>query len=148
MKEGDSHKILKLIMEKTKDFDFEWRLEGSANLFVQGMLVSVRDLDITSTKNGIKIFENVLSEYSPNCLYNQEKKFHSLVCFIDGFEVEVNAYDKTELNMFDKIKKNSWKDLVIPILPLKSAKLFYSMINRTEKVELIEDHLLKLRQNL
>jgi len=43
--------------------------------------------------------------------------------------------------MFDRIKKITWKDLHIPILPFPHAKNFYQLINRKEKVDLIERHL-------
>ena len=43
--------------------------------------------------------------------------------------------------MFDKTKIISWKNLQIPILPLENAKEFYKMINRKEKVELINKYL-------
>jgi hypothetical protein len=43
--------------------------------------------------------------------------------------------------MWDKIKIINWQGLSIPIIPLKYAKIFYQLINRQEKVELIEKYL-------
>ncbi len=73
--------------------------------------------------------------------FNQKIDGQSIVCEIEGFEVEINSYGDVELNMFDKTEKISWNGLEIPILPLRDAKHFYEKINRKEKADLISKYL-------
>lgn len=141
MEESDIKAILQLILKNIKNKDFIWRLEGSANLRIQGIDVSVNDLDITTDKKGIEIFREALKEFIIKDFFNPKVKGTSLVCNINDFEVEINCYGDKELKMFDKIKKIIWQDLEIPILPLEYAKQFYELINRKEKVELIKRYL-------
>ncbi len=49
MDEQDIKKILQIIFNNLQDKEFIWRLEGSANLKIQGVDVSVRDVNLRST---------------------------------------------------------------------------------------------------
>lgn len=145
MEDNDIYEILKFILIKIKDKKFTWRLEGSANLKIQGIDISVRDLDIATNKEGINIFRKLLREFIIEDYYKEEIKAESLICSIINSEVEVlnrNPDDKG-LNMFNKIKIIKWKELQIPILPLEYALEFYKIIDKQDKVELIENHLQK-----
>ena len=141
MEENNIKEILSIILNSLQGKEFTWRLEGSANLKIQGVEVSVQDLDITTNNEGIKIFRDALKKFIVKDFFNQKINGLSLVCDIIGFEVEINLYGDRGLNMFDKTKKILWKGLQIPILPLKYAKRFYELINRKEKVELINKYL-------
>ena len=141
MDEKDIEKILRIILDNLKGKEFNWRLEGSANLKIQEVDVSVRDLDIATDDEGIEIFRTTLKKFIVKDFFSEKVKGSSLVCDITGFEVEINSYGDKELNMFDKIKKVTWQNLQIPLLPLESAKKFYEMINRKEKAHLISKHL-------
>jgi len=141
MNEEQIYNLLKLIIDRLKGKEFVWRLEGSINLKIQGVDVNVdADLDITTDDEGMKIFRKTLKKFIVKDFFSQKIKGHSIVCDINGLEVEINSYgDKRD--MFDKIKKITWKNFNIPILPLPYAKQFYQFINYTEKVALIEKHL-------
>ena len=141
MNEKNIQKILQIILDSLQGKEFIWRIEGSANLKIQGVDVSVRDLDITTNGEGIEIFRNALKEYIVKDFFNQKINGLSLVCDIKGFEVEINSYGDRRLDMFDKTKKILWQNLQIPILPLEYAKKFYELINRKEKVDLISKYL-------
>jgi hypothetical protein len=141
MEEENIRDILKLILESIQGKEFIWRLEGSANLKIQGVDVSVADLDITTNNEGIEIFRSALKEFIVKYFFSRKIKGYSLVCDINSFEVEINSYGDRELDMFDKTKNMVWKGLQIPILPLNSAKKFYELINRKEKVDLISKYL-------
>ena len=141
MNDNQIHDLLKLILNKLSDQQFSWRLEGSANLKIQGVDVSVRDLDITTDDKGIEIFRLALKKYIVKDFFNPKVDGTSLVCDINGLEVEIISHGNKKLDMFDKVKKISWKNLSIPTLPLLCAKEFYQAINRPEKVELIEKYL-------
>lgn len=140
MNEQNIKGILQIILESLQNKDFVWRLEGSANLKIQGVEVTVQDLDITTNDDGIDIFRKALKKYIVKDFFSKKINGLSIVCDINNFEVEINSYGDKKLNMFDKTKKISWKNLIIPILPLEYAKIFYELINRNEKVELISSH--------
>lgn len=141
MNEQNIKEILQIILNKLDDKKFSWRLEGSANLRIQGIDTNIRDLDITTNDKGIKIFKDTLEEYITKDFFNQKINGQSIICEINNFEVEINSYGDREKNMFDKTKIISWKNLQIPILPLEYAKEFYELINRKEKVKLISKYL-------
>lgn len=141
MDEQDIKGILQIILDSLQGKEVKWHLAGSANLKVQGVDVSVRDLDITTNDDGIVIFRNALKKFIVKDFFNPKINSNSLVCDIHGFEVEVNSYNDEELLFLDKTEKIFWNDLQIPIIPLKHAKKFYELINRKEKVDLISKYL-------
>ena len=143
MEEKDIYDILNIILERIKGKDFLWRLEGSANLKLQGMELSVKDLDIITSSEGVEVFREALKEYIEKDFYDDKLKAHSLVCNINGFEVEINCEDDKMLEMFDKVKNIDWRGLSIPTLPLENAKEFYRIVGKQEKVDLIEKYLKK-----
>ncbi len=141
MDEKNVIEILSIILNELKGKEFTWRIEGSANLMIQGVSVPIRDLDITTNDEGIEIFRDVLNKYLVRDFFNKKVNGLSLVYDINGFEVEVNSYGDREKNMFDKVKNILWHELDIPILPLKYAKMFYEAIGQKEKVDLISNYL-------
>ena len=141
MDEQNIKEILQIILDSLQGKEFIWRLEGSANLKIQDVEVSVQDLDITTNKEGIEIFRNALKKYIVKDFFSQKINGRSIVCDINNFEIEINSYGDRKLDMFDKTEKIFWNDLKIPILPLEYAKKFYEMINRKEKVDLISKYL-------
>lgn len=145
MEENNIYEILNVILRKIKGKRILWRLEGSANLKLQGVSVSVHDLDIATDAEGIKIFREVLREYIIGDSYREDISSEALLLNILGFEVEIlnRKPDKKRLNMFDKIGKIGWRDLTLPILPLVYALEFYKRIERSEKVKIIKAYLEK-----
>ena len=141
MDEQNIKDILQIILDSLQGKEFIWRLEGSANLKIQGVKVSVQDLDITTNDEGIEIFRNALKKFIVKDFFSQKINGRSIVCDINNFEVEINSYGNRELNMFDKTEKIFWNDLKIPILSLEYAKKFYELIDRKEKVDLISKNL-------
>src|SRR3989338_1580988 len=145
MNEEEIKQIIEIILNLIRYKKVTWRLEGSANLLIHGVNVSVRDLDITADNNGLKLFRELLNKFVIKDFFNNKIDGNSLVCDINGFEVEINCYGDRELNMFDKTKIITWKGLEVPIIPLEYARLFYERINSGDKVEIIKRHLGKLK---
>ncbi len=141
MDEKNIKEILQIILDSLQGKEFIWRLEGSANLKIQGVEVTVQDLDITTNNEGIEIFRSALKKYIVKDFFSQKINGRSIVCDINNFEIEINSYGDRELDMFDKTEKILWNDLKIPILPLEYAKKFYELINKKEKVDLISKYL-------
>ncbi len=141
MNQEDIKSILEIILNKLPRINFNWRLEGSANLLIQGIDVSVKDLDLTTDDEGINIFRSSLKNFQITDVYSEKIKGPSIIYNINGFEVEVNSYGDRKWDLFDKTKFIFWQGLEIPILPLEHAKKFYELIDRTDKVELISRYL-------
>jgi hypothetical protein len=141
VEEKDVEQILKIILDSLSDKEFEWYLDGSANLRVQGVNTSINDLDITTNDEGIEIFRTALKKFIVKDFFSQKVKGPSLICKMSGFEVEINSFGERKKNMFEKTKKISWNNLQVSILPLEYAKVFYELINRKDKVELISKYL-------
>jgi len=140
MNEQKVYELLAFILKEIRE-PFLWRLEGSANLLVQGVDVKVNDLDITTNEEGINIFRELFEDNLIVDEYSNKTKGPRLVLDIIGEEVEINCYGDRKKNYFDKIIDHEWNNLHIPILPLKYAKEFYEKIQRKEKVELISSYL-------
>lgn len=133
MDDQDIKKVLQVIVGTKCD----WRLDGSANLRVQGMDVSVRDIDLMTSDEGLDVFRKSLKKLIVHDFFNEKIQAQSLLCNIYGFEVEINSYKREELVMLDQTTNTKWEELEIPILPLKFAAKFYELTNRMEKAELI-----------
>lgn len=54
------YSILKIILKLTQGENFVWRLDGSANLLLQGIKTTVKDLGIDTNDEGIDIFKKYL----------------------------------------------------------------------------------------
>ena len=143
MDDTDLKKILEIILTRIKTEKIVWRLDGSSNLKIQGMNVTINDLDITTNEEGQKIFKKKLKEYVQKHHYSKKINGNTLICKINNFEVEINVYGDREKEYFEDIKKIKWQGLIVPIMPLAQAKEFYERIGRDEKVELINKHLTK-----
>jgi hypothetical protein len=141
MNEQDLQEILKIILDCLQSKEFIWRIEGSANLKIQGIDVSIKDLDITTNNEGIGIFRDSLRKYVVKDFFSEKINGNSLICDINGFEIEINSHGDRKSNFFDKTAKVVWRNLGVNVLPLEYAKKFYETINRKDKVELIEKYL-------
>ncbi|MBT4824206.1 hypothetical protein HN695_04375 [Candidatus Woesearchaeota archaeon] len=137
---------LKVIIAQITETDIVWRLEGSANLSLQGIKTEVNDLDITTNKKGLEIFRELLNKYIIKDFFDTNINSHRLILNINNFEVDINCYNKLELNMFESIKIISIDNLNIPVLPIKESLKFYKIINRKNKISLIEEFLLKINK--
>ena len=140
MEEQDIKEIIEIIAEKIRGKNVIWMLAGSTNLKVQGVKTSVRDVDITTNEEGIKLFKNALQDFGVEESFNEKTRAQTLDCTINGFEVEIQTYND-ERSMLDKVNIISWNDVEVPVLPLKHAKTFYEIIGRKEKVDMVSRHL-------
>lgn len=136
----DISRLLEIILNSLSNADFAWRVDGSANLAIQGIELPVNDLDITTDEEGIMLFKEALGKYIVDDFFNKQKNCKSLVCDINGFRVEINSFND-QRSMTDKNKTVLWKGLFVPILPLEYARIFYQQINRPEKVKIINSFL-------
>ena len=134
-------KTLKTIITLIKLKSFTWRLDGSANLYIQGVPTPVNDIDICTNSDGYRIFKKALEQYPQKEGYNERINTKFLKVNMNGVEIEVLVYDQFEIRMFDRIVQKSWMGMNLPILPLPDALIFYQQIHRLDKVDLLEQHL-------
>ena len=145
MTENELYKILKIILEKIGSQDLNWRLDGSANLLVQGIKLLPNDLDITVDENAKNYFKKRLLEYFMNEKIDTLGGAEVLKTNykINGIEVETVLRNNEQLDMLEKVEKITWQGLELPIIPLQLAKDFYEKIGRQAMVDLIDDFLSK-----
>lgn len=133
--------VISTLVRATRNKPISWRLEGSANLVVQGLKTAVNELNIATNHDGIEIFQECLLEYIPQLRYDEEKQAHILSCTIHNQQIEILAYHNADLQMLGRLRLTVWQGLLLPILPLELAKIFYEAINKPEKVQLIQQFL-------
>ncbi|OGD69567.1 hypothetical protein A3E89_02050 [Candidatus Campbellbacteria bacterium RIFCSPHIGHO2_12_FULL_35_10] len=141
------NQILSLIVNKLETVNYA--LIGSANLYIQGLEINPRDIDILTTPEDIKKIDEILGEYRTKEIFFDESggrnSFRSYYV-IDGVEIEVlgnvnNDYrdvkslDNKIYVEFDKIK--------IPCISLAEELNTYERMGRTEKYEMVKNFLNK-----
>ena len=141
MNDEELKEALEFICKRLENHSCTWRIEGSANLRVLGMNVSVNDLDITTNDEGIDVFRTVLQDVIVKDFFSSKLNGRSLICSVAGCEVEINAYGDRETDFFDEAVVFHWHGLRFPVLPLKFALEFYTSIGRQEKIDLIQEFL-------
>lgn len=129
--------ILSIILDKLGDKEIIFRLDGSANLLVQGIKTDVNDLDLATDEKGMSILKEVLKDYLIQEYQNEDINALSLEFEIKGEIVEAHYYEDARA-MLDNIIKVKWLELELPCISLEEAKKFYELINMPEKVKLIE----------
>ena len=147
MKEEEIYNLLKLIIRRLEGVNLDWRLDGSANLLVQGIDLKPNDLDIATNDKGLDIFYSQFNKFVVENRSGEKFEGRTVVLEINGKEVEINSYEDSQLEKLDCVKFLNWKDLIIPTLPLEEAKKFYERINREEKVKILTDKLKINKQN-
>ncbi|MDP3727982.1 MAG: hypothetical protein Q8R18_00870 [bacterium] len=138
MEEQDIFTVLKFITQHLDEHSIVWRIDGSANLRVQGVDVNVHDLDIKTNAEGLRIFKEVFKNYFVQEFYKEEIKGDVLEFEILGFPVEVinNKY-----NLLNRIKKISLQGMFLPVLPLREAREFYAATGKEKTVTVLDRHL-------
>jgi len=129
--------ILRIISEEAKNI--LWRIDGSANLFVQGLDCGVKDIDIITNSSGIAHLKKQLKEYISKSFYNSKKSAESLILLIKKEEVEINYYDKVKIDLFKDSKEITWEGLKFKVLPLNIAEKFYRDLGIIEKADKIKE---------
>ncbi len=147
--------ILKIVSEKLKDIP--WVLGGSSSLYLQGIDVKPRDIDIITTKeNAFKINE-ILKEFEINPVeFSETEKIRSYrgtfkiqdkeIDILGDFSEKIN---NNWINLAEKRLKTytlvTMGDLKIPVTPLEQHLESYTFLNREKDLEKIEK--IKKRMN-
>ncbi|KKS26381.1 MAG: hypothetical protein UU87_C0002G0060 [Parcubacteria group bacterium GW2011_GWA2_42_11] len=138
-------KILGIIKEKLDGINYAFI--GSVNLYVQGIGVQPRDIDILTTLADIKKIDKILEKYRIKDIYfdesegrNSYRSFYK----IDSVEIEVlgnvNNIARQPEALGRKILIN-FNGINLPCFLLTDELEAYRKMGRAEKVEIIEKFL-------
>jgi len=141
--------VLVLLIEKIPPAELPWALTGSAGLRLQGVDVSVNDLDLQTDAQTIYILEQKLAEFMkvPVHVWESEHTLsHHGQAEINGLQVEFlgdmrhrspsgiweSAVDIASVRVWV-----NWRELQVPVLPLQHEAIAYEKMGRVQKAELI-----------
>lgn len=138
-------KILELISKKLKGINYAFI--GSVNLYIQGVKVKPRDVDILTTSEEIKKIDQILKEFRTKEIYfdktegrNSYRSFYQ----IKGIEIEVLGNvdnfirDPKSLDRKIFVKFNQAQ---LPCILLEDESGTYKKMGRLDKVAMIEETL-------
>jgi hypothetical protein len=145
MKEKEIYETLKFFLNKIKWRKLIWRLNGSANLFVQGVKISPKDIDITTTPKDYKKFKLIFKDLIKKEDFEKDKGWQFILLDINGIELEIGYHREIylSLDMISKIKQIRFLDLNLNILSLEDSNKFYSIIHDSKKIKLIKEFIQK-----
>ena len=137
MEERDIHGILKLIVKRLENHFIVWRLDGSANLRVQGLDVPFSALEMRTNAEGLRVFKTVLKEFFTREEHNEDSEGDIVYFTLQGVELTVinNRY-----NLLHRVKKVHWRELDLPVFPLKEARAFYVALGKEKLDAIIDRH--------
>ena len=141
--------VLRLLIEKIPPARLPWALTGSAGLRLQGVDISVNDLDLQTDSQTIYFLEQRLAEFMKTPVHVWESEHtlsHHGQADINGLQVEFlgdmrqrspagvwePAVDIASIRIWV-----SWRGLQVPVLPLNHEALAYEKMGRMQKAELI-----------
>ena len=64
----DIFDVMKTVLENIHGERLNWRMDGSANLLVQGIGIKPSDIDITTDEDSYGIFNKAVKKYSSTAL--------------------------------------------------------------------------------
>lgn len=142
----DKTKILEIVKSIAQKLEvISYVLIGSVNLYLQGIKVNVRDVDILTTPEGIRKIDTILAEYRTKEIYfdetegrNSWRSFYE----IEGIEIEVlgnvtNAYRNPE-SVHRKVLVEI-DGVELPCLVLAEEIEAYKLMGRPEKAKMIDE---------
>jgi hypothetical protein len=147
--------VLSLLVERIPPSEYLWALTGSAGLRLQGVDLSVNDLDLQTDGKTIFRLEKQLAEFvkTPVHFWKSEHtlSYHGQA-EINGLQVEFlgdmrhqrpDGTWEPPLNIESVRVWVEWHNLQIPVLSLDHEAIAYEKMDRVQKAELIRAALRK-----
>jgi len=147
--------VLTLLVARIPPADYLWALTGSAGLRLQGVDLSVHDLDLQTDAKTIYLLEKEIVEFMNIPVHVWESE-HTLSYHgqaeIDGLQVELLGdvrHRGTEdawqppVDIRSVLVWVEWHGVQIPVLPLVHEALAYEKMGRIQKAELIRSAIRK-----
>jgi hypothetical protein len=148
---GAHVRVLSSLVELMPPAEYQWVLTGSAGLRLQGVDVSVNDLDLQTDAKNVYLMEKKLSEYMKEAVHLWETE-HTLSLHgqaeINGIIVELMGDIKHRSpkgdweNPVDISRARiwvTWRKHEIPVFPLEFEAQAYSKMGRVEKAKFIHE---------
>jgi hypothetical protein len=141
--------VLAFLIEKIHPAELPWALTGSAGLRLQGVDISVNDLDLQTDAQTIYVLEQKLAEFikTPVHVWESEHTLsHHGQAEISGLQVEFlgDMRHRSSAGIWEPAVEIApvrvwvnWHELQVPVLSLKHEALAYEKMGRTQKAELI-----------
>jgi hypothetical protein len=147
--------VLLLLIEKIPPAELPWALTGSAGLRLQGVDISVNDLDLQTDAQTIYVLEQKLAEFikTPVHVWESEHTLsHHGQAEINGLQVEFlgDMRHRSHAGIWEPAVDIAssrlwvnWRELQVPVLSLKHEALAYEKMGRTQKAEFIRSAIKK-----
>ena len=129
---------LSIIFRTFRNPKFNLRMEGSANLYVQGITLMPNEIELVVDKQGYMAFKEAFAQYLVEEKEDEEKQQYKMLFYISSCPIGIIFYKNEELKMFERARTGYWQGLQLPVLPLKSARILYERINNRDKVNIID----------
>lgn len=142
-------KVLSMLIERLNPIEYPWALTGSACLRLQGVDLSVNDLDLLTDATTVYVLENKLAEFMkvPVHVWETEHTLsHHGQAEINGLQVELlgdirhrqadGTWDAS-LDLKAILVWVEWNGLSVPVLSLAHEAVAYERMGRIRKAELI-----------
>lgn len=145
--------VLKLIAHNLQGTPVTWAITGSCALALQGVPVSVHDIDLRSTARDAYVLEARFQAYQKRPVgfaRSDTIQSHFGVLEINGIQVEIIG------DMQHRLKDGSWEpavdmnkfklwlsvgDIKLPVMSLPFLYEAYQALGRTDKVIMLKDWL-------
>jgi hypothetical protein len=141
--------VLRFLIERIPPTEYLWALTGSAGLRLQGVDLSIHDLDLQTDAKTVFLLEQELAEFMKTPVHLWETE-HTLSYHgqaeIHGLQVELlgdirhrqpDGMWGTALDVKSILVWMEWQDLEIPVLSLAHEAVAYENMGRLEKAERI-----------
>ena len=148
----ESHlQTLILLLDVIHPEKHKWALTGSAGLRLQGVDISVNDLDLQTDKEDVYVIEKKLGNFMKVSVHRWESEHTNSLhgqAVINGIMVELlgdmqhrqpgGAWEPPVDILSTRIWV-TWREHRVPVFPLEFEAQAYSKMGRAEKAELIRE---------
>jgi hypothetical protein len=147
------YKTLAFLLKEFKANKVNWVLVGSLNLFLQGVNVEFHDIDIFTDKEGAKRINKILKDHIIQPInFSETEIFRSyrgifkindcLVDVVTDLQFRPSGTSDWFISSgLSKVEIFKYKDLQLPVTPLKEEYQAYINMGRSEKAKKIKDKL-------
>jgi hypothetical protein len=147
--------VLSLLVARIPPADYLWALTGSVGLRLQGVDLTVHDLDLQTDAKTIYLLEKEIVEFMKVSVHVWESE-HTLSYHgqaeIDGLQVELlgdvrhrgaEEVWQPPVDIRSVLVWVEWRGVQIPVLSLAHEVLAYEKMGRVQKAELIRSAIRK-----
>lgn len=147
------HSILSNIVGLLRGAPVPWAFTGSTGMYLQGLPLAPRDLDIQTNGQGAYEIERRLGyQVTLPVAFRQSQMIRSHYGrgVLDGWTVEVMGDVEKSLpkggwlgapNLAATVRLTSWRGLDLPVMDLRHEVRAYELLGRMDRVKMMRDFL-------